>query len=181
MFGDQLLDPLPGGKAVGQRFGPTPGGGQVALLNQEFGKIVHGYGASEVGGLFIPPPRLFLQTLSRFAEVLPARYDLDDALTELTASVTAVLGLCGSGVTLADDGRMRYVTTVTLASAELERDHAQPHPCPCRDVYATGEVVRVMDIREESALPELAATAGHVSVAGVAAIPMRLDRLHCRG
>jgi len=75
--------------------------------------------------------RLFLQTLSRFAEVLPARYDLDDALTELTASVTAVLGLCGSGVTLADDGRMRYVTTVTLASAELERDHAQPHPCPC--------------------------------------------------
>lgn len=81
-----------------------------------------------------------------------ARYDLDDALTELTASVTAVLGLCGSGVTLADDGRMRYVTTVTLASAELERDHAQPHPCPCRDVYATGEVVRVMDIREESAL-----------------------------
>ena len=30
--------------------------------------------------------RLFLQTLSRFAEVLPARYDLDDALTELTAS-----------------------------------------------------------------------------------------------
>ena len=73
------------------------------------------------------------------------------------------------------------MTTVTLASAELERDHAQPHPCPCRDVYATGEVVRVMDIREESALPELAATAGHVSVAGVAAIPMRLDRLHCRG
>jgi hypothetical protein len=98
--------------------------------------------------------RLFLQTLSRFAEVLPARYDLDDALTELTESATAVLGLWGSGVTMADDGRLRYVTAVSQASAELERDHAQlhPFPCPCRDAYSTGEVVRVTDIREESAL-----------------------------
>jgi len=95
---------------------------------------------------------LFLQTLSRFAVVLPARYDLEAALTELTESVTAVLSLCGSGVTMADDGRLRYVTTVTLAAAEMERDHEQLHPCPCRDAYATGEVVRVTDMREESPL-----------------------------
>src|SRR5450759_4421074 len=38
---------------------------------------------------------LFLQTLSRFAVVLPARYDLEEALSELTESVTAVLGLSG--------------------------------------------------------------------------------------
>jgi len=125
--------------------------------------------------------RLFLQTLSRFAEVLPARYDLDDALTELTASVTAVLGLCGSGVTLADDGRMRYVTTVTLASAELERDHAQPHPCPCRDVYATGEVVRVMDIREESALARVGGYRRPCVRGRCSRDPDPLDRLHCRG
>ena len=36
---------------------------------------------------------LFLQTLSRFAAVLPARYDLEAVLTELTESATAVLGL----------------------------------------------------------------------------------------
>jgi hypothetical protein len=69
--------------------------------------------------------RLFLTTLARFAVVLPARYDLEAALSELTASVTSVLGLCGSGVTMADDGRLRFVTTVTDASAELERDHAK--------------------------------------------------------
>jgi GAF domain-containing protein len=119
---------------------------------------------------------LFLQTLSRFAVILPARYDLEAALSELTESVTVVLGLCGSGVTMANDGRLRFVTTVTEASAELERDHARQHPCPCRDAYATGEVVLVTDLRQESTRwPEFAATSARLSLAAVAAIPMRLD------
>ena len=120
---------------------------------------------------------LLLQTLSRFAVVLPARYDLPEALSELTESVTAVLGLCGSWVTMADDGQLRFLAAVSQASAELERDHAQlhPFPCPCRDAYSTGEVVRVIDIREESARwPEFSASATRLSMAGVAAIPMRL-------
>jgi GAF domain-containing protein len=117
---------------------------------------------------------LFLHTLSRFAVVLPARYNLEAALSELTESVTAVLGLSGSGVTMADDGQLRFVT-VTQASAELEHDHAQQHPCPCRVAYDTGEVVRVTDVRQESTRwPEFSATATRVSVAAVAAIPMRL-------
>ena len=46
---------------------------------------------------------------------------------------------------------------------------------PCRDAYETGEVVRVSDVREESARwPEFAATATRRGVAGVAGIPMRL-------
>jgi GAF domain-containing protein len=120
---------------------------------------------------------LLLQTLSRFAGILPARYDLQEALSELTESVTAVLGLCGSWVTMADDGRLRFVTAVSQASAELERDHAQlhPFPCPCRDAHSTGEVVRVTDVRQESARwPEFSASATRLSIAGVAAIPMRL-------
>ena len=47
---------------------------------------------------------LFLRTLSRFAEVLPARYDLEVVFTDLTESAIAVLGLCGSRVTMAEDG-----------------------------------------------------------------------------
>ena len=112
------------------------------------------------------------------AVVLPARATtLQEALSELTESVTAVLGLCGSWVTMADDGRLRFVTAVSQASAELQRDHAQlhPFPCPCRDAYSTGEVIRVTDVREESTRwPEFSATATRLSVAGVAAIPMRL-------
>lgn len=120
---------------------------------------------------------LFLETLSRFAVVLPVRYDLLEALSELTESVTAVLGLCGSWVTLADDGGLRLVTAVSQASAVLERDHEHlhPFPCPCRDTYSTGEAQRVTDVRLESTRwPEFSASAARLSVAGVAAVPMRL-------
>ena len=48
---------------------------------------------------------LFMKTLSRFSVVLPEHHDLDAAaLAELTKSVTEVLGLGGSGVTMAKEG-----------------------------------------------------------------------------
>jgi GAF domain-containing protein len=119
---------------------------------------------------------LFIQTLSRFAVVLPARYDLEAALSELAESVTQVLGLSGSGVTMADgEGRLRFVTAVSQASGELERNQEEEQAGPCRDAFDTGEVVRVTDVRSESARwPEFSATATRLDVAGVAGIPMRL-------
>ena len=118
---------------------------------------------------------LFLQTLSRFAVVLPARYDLEAALGELTESVTGVLALTGSGVTMAEEGRLRFVTAVSQASGELERNQEEQQAGPCRDAYDTGEVVRVTDVRRESSRwPEFSATAARLDVAGVAGIPMRL-------
>jgi len=118
---------------------------------------------------------LFLQTLSRFAVVLPARYDLEAALTELTESVTAVLGLSGSGVTMAEEGRLRFVTAVSEASGDLERNQEEQQAGPCRDAYDKGEAVRVTDVRLESTRwPEFSATAIQLGVAGVAGIPMRL-------
>ena len=120
---------------------------------------------------------LFLQTLSRFAVVLPARYDLEEALSELTESVTAVLGLCGGWVTMADDGRMRFLAAGSQALAELEHCHEQlhPFPCPCQDAYSTGELVRVTDVRQASTRwPQFSACATRLSIAGVASIPMRL-------
>jgi hypothetical protein len=47
------------------------------------------------------------------------------ALGELTESVTAVLGLSGSGVTMAEEGRLRFVTAVSQASGELERNQEE--------------------------------------------------------
>jgi GAF domain-containing protein len=120
---------------------------------------------------------LLLQTLSRFAVVLPMRYDLQETLSELTESVTAVLGLCGSWVTVADAGELRPVNGLDQAFAELDRDHTQLHPfaCPCRDAYSTGQVVRVTDVRHESdRWPDFSAAATRLSMAGVAAVPMRL-------
>lgn len=72
--------------------------------------------------------RWFLRTRSRFARVLPARYDLATLLFELTESITAVLGLCCSWVTLAVHSQLRFMAAVSQALAELERDHGQPYP-----------------------------------------------------
>jgi GAF domain-containing protein len=104
--------------------------------------------------------------------VLPARYDLEEALEELTKSATAVLGLRGSGVTMAEKGRLHYVTAVNHSSGELERIQEETQAGPCRDAYDTGEVVRVTDVRQEfTRWPDFSDTAIRVGVAG---IPMRL-------
>jgi GAF domain-containing protein len=119
--------------------------------------------------------RLFMKTLSRFCVVLPEHHDLDAAaLAELTKSVTAVLGLGGSGVTMAEEGQLQFVTAVTPDSKELERSQEDHQEGPCRDAYESGEVVRVTDVRQESARwPDYSATATRLGVAGVAGIPMR--------
>jgi len=118
---------------------------------------------------------LFLRTLSRFAVVLPAHYDLEAVLAELTDSVTSVLGLSGSGVTMAEEGQLRFVTAVSQASGDLERKQEEQQASPCRDAFETGVVIRVTDVRLESARwPEFSAAAIRLGVAGVAGIPMRL-------
>jgi GAF domain-containing protein len=118
---------------------------------------------------------LFLQALSRFARVLPGGHDLAATLTELTQSVSLVLGLSASEVTLVEDGRLACMTTGSKTAQELACDHETQHPCPARDAFAAGEPVQVSDIREESnRWPECLATTIRLGQAGVAGIPLRL-------
>jgi GAF domain-containing protein len=118
---------------------------------------------------------LFMKTLSRFSVVLPEHHDLDAAaLAELTKSITAVLGLGGSGVTMAEEGQLHFVTAVSPESTELDLSRGEHEEGPCRDAYETGEVVRVSDVRLETARwPEFSAAATRSGVASVAGIPMR--------
>ena len=123
---------------------------------------------------------LFLRTLSRFAVALPGEYDLQQALTELTESVTAILDLAGSGVTLAEaDGRLGFATAVGAPYVELERIQEQFQRGPCREAFDTAEIVSVPDARlEQDRWGEYAVAARRLGVAGVAGVPMRLgDRL----
>jgi len=107
--------------------------------------------------------------------VLPAHFDLEAVLGGLTQNVTSLLGLSGSGITMGGDGRLHFVTAGCDVSGELVSDHELQHPCLCRDAWATGEVVRVTDVRVESTRwSDFSATATRVGVAGVAAVPMRL-------
>jgi len=118
--------------------------------------------------------RLHLQQLAKLAVVLPAHFDLEAVLGELTQNLTSLLGLSCSGITMSGDGRLHFVTAGS-ASQALARDHELQHACLCRSAYATDEVVRVTDVRVEPTLwPEFSAIATELAVAGVAAIPMRI-------
>jgi GAF domain-containing protein len=75
---------------------------------------------------------------------------------------------------MAEEGQLQFVTAVSPDSKELERRQEEHQEGPCRDAYETGEVVRVTDVRQESARwPHYAATATRLGLAGVAGIPMR--------
>src|ERR1035437_4962958 len=77
---------------------------------------------------------------------------------------------------MAEEGQLQFVTALSPESKELERSQEQHQEGPCRDAYETGEVVRVTDVRQESARwPDYSATAARLGVAGVAGIPMRFD------
>jgi GAF domain-containing protein len=119
--------------------------------------------------------RLFLGTLSNFAHLLPTTYDAGAVLEELTGSITAILGLAGSGVSLAEDGRLRFATAVTEASSALERVQERHQRGPCRTAFETGEIVTVRDVREcGDGWPEFAEAARREGIAGVVGVPMRL-------
>jgi GAF domain-containing protein len=75
---------------------------------------------------------------------------------------------------MAEEGQLQFVTAVNPDSKELERSQEDHQEGPCRDAYESGEVVRVTDVRQESARwPDYSATATRLGVAGVAGIPMR--------
>jgi len=75
---------------------------------------------------------------------------------------------------MAEEGQLHFVTAVTQDSQELERCQEEHQEGPCRDAYETGEVVRVSDVRKESARwPDYSASATRLGLAGVAGIPMR--------
>ena len=77
-----------------------------------------------------------------------------------------MLGLGGSGVTMAEKGQLPIVTAVSSDSQELERSQEEHQEGPCRDAYETGEVVRVTDVRQESVRwPDYSATATRLGCA----------------
>ena len=119
--------------------------------------------------------QLFVQTVSEFTRSLVRPYDADTMLGELAARVTEVLGLAGSGVTLARDGELRFVTAVPDAFAGLERRQEESQRGPCVAAYRSGQLVAVPDVRTDAdRWPELAVAAEDLGVGAVAGIPMRL-------
>ena len=118
---------------------------------------------------------LLLSTLSRFAQALPFSYDVEAMLSDLAESVVGVVGLAGSGVTLAHDERLVFVTASGSQLEELERTQEQYQSGPCLEAFESGRVVAVSDLMASGdRWPEYVETARRLGIASVAGVPMKL-------
>lgn len=119
---------------------------------------------------------LFLQTLSDFTRTLVTQYDVDAVLDDLTTRLVEVLGLAGSGVALASDGRLQFATAFPPRVIELELVQHQHQAGPCVNAYRSGKVVAVTDLSQYSdRWPEYCVVAQRLGMTAVAGIPMRLE------
>lgn len=119
--------------------------------------------------------QLYLRTLSEFARTLLTPYDVHAMFNQLADRVTSVLGLAGSGVSLAHGGRLELDTALgeDVAAVELVQERTQVGPCVT--AFRSGEIVAVPDLREvPSRWPEYVRVAVEVGILAVASIPMRL-------
>jgi GAF domain-containing protein len=120
--------------------------------------------------------QLFVRTLSDFTRVLLTPYDIHTALGELADRVTDVLGLAGSGVSLARGDRLEFGTAYGSAIAEVERTQERFQAGPCVTAFKTGKIVAVTDVAAcTDEWPDYCAAAKRAGISAVASLPMRLD------
>lgn len=119
--------------------------------------------------------QLYLRTLSEFTRSLLTPYDAHVVLGELASRVTEVLGLIGSGVSLAEGDRLVFDIGVGDRVRLVEEVQEDTQRGPCVAAFRAGQVVSVPDLRTETERwPEYCRTAESQGVRAVASIPMRL-------
>jgi len=112
--------------------------------------------------------------LEGFAHTLVAGSDVSDMLHDLTARLPDLLGIAGAGVSLRQDGGLRFVTADHELFAQLERLQESEGEGPCVEAFRTGEPVLVPRLTSEAARwPRYVEQATASGVLAVAAIPMR--------
>lgn len=105
-----------------------------------------------------------------------ASYRVDAVLKDLAERVSEVLGLAGSGVSLMQDGRLTYATSVPERFSTLERAQQDTQAGPCVQACRTGEIVAVPDLSVHTETWSADCAAVHdAGVRAVAGIPRCLE------
>jgi GAF domain-containing protein len=121
--------------------------------------------------------KLYLRTLSEFTRTLITPYDVDTVFGELTSGVNELLGLSGSGVALAREGRLEFASAAPGAVAALERVQTETQSGPCVTAFREGRVCVVEDLRARVELwPAYCAVAERAGIQAVAGIPLHLEQ-----
>src|SRR5512133_3367513 len=106
---------------------------------------------------------------------LPQDGDLLTGLQQVTEATRSVVGVDGTGLTLAhEDDRPRWVAVSDAAMELLEQVQHDFGEGPCLAAFAEDRVVAVQDLRSELVWDRIAVVVGQLRVCGVLSVPVRL-------
>jgi GAF domain-containing protein len=119
--------------------------------------------------------QLVARTVAELRATLPQAGDLLTGLQRVVEATRTVVGVDGTGLTLAlEDGRPRWVAVSDAAMELLEQIQHDFGEGPGLAAYAEDRVVAVEDLRSERVWARLAAVVGQLQVRGVLSVPVRL-------
>lgn len=110
------------------------------------------------------------------ADTLVDDFDIVELMHQMVEHCVSLLGASAAGILLADpQGGLRVMAASSEQSRLLEIFQLQAHEGPCLDSFASGAVVAVGDIAEETGRwPRFAVEARQEGFRSVSAVPMRL-------
>src|SRR4029450_4964924 len=119
--------------------------------------------------------QLLARTVGELRATLPQDGDLLVGLGQVVEATRTVVGVDGTGLTLAhEDGQPRWVAVSDAAMELLEEIQHDFGEGPCPAPFAEARVVPVEDRRRERVWDRLAAVVGQLWVRGVLSVPVRL-------
>jgi signal transduction protein with GAF and PtsI domain len=119
--------------------------------------------------------QLVARTVGELRATLPRAGDLLAGLGRVVEATRTVVGVDGTGLTLAhEDGRPRWVAVSDAAMELLEQVQHDFGEGPCLAAFAQDRVVAVQDLHRELVWDRLAAVVGQLQVRGVLSVPVRL-------
>jgi GAF domain-containing protein len=119
--------------------------------------------------------QLVAQTVGELRATLPQEGDLLARLGRVVEATRTVVGVDGTGLTLAhEDGQPRWVAVSDAAMELLEQIQHDFGEGPCLAAFAEDRVVAVEDLRSERVWDRIAAVVGQLHVRGVLSVPVRL-------
>jgi signal transduction protein with GAF and PtsI domain len=119
--------------------------------------------------------QLVTQTVGELRATLPQAGDLLVGLGRVVEATRTVVGVDGTGLTLAhEDGRPRWVAVSDAAMELLEQVQHDVGEGPCLAAFAEDRVVAVEDLQSERVWDRIAAVVGQLQVRGVLSVPVRL-------
>ena len=119
--------------------------------------------------------QLLARTVGELRATLPQEADLLASLGRVVEATRTVVGVDGTGLTLAhEDGQPRWVAVSDAAMELLEQIQHEMGEGPCLAAFAQDRVVAVEDLQSERVWDRLAAMVAQLQVRGVLSVPVRL-------